>query len=228
MDKAARYRNEFYLVDGDLDELVHRDTPKDYRLYRLPRYDIESFLVEEAAIAAIAEEQEPRRNVEYYIDRIKFEEWQRNVIDLVDRLVACFAVLHVLERETSDGGANIGRFVEGDECLPDSGKIDRYIDLMCVDQTIITEEEFRQKLLVTLKNMGRTYPQRLRWISGKQILLPLVIRLLRRETRRNVSLDSLRFRLVGYCELVGLRDLKKRVLRLRSVTPRQSNDSNSQ
>ena len=37
---------EFYLIDGDFDELLERACPIDSKFYRLQRYDIESYLVE--------------------------------------------------------------------------------------------------------------------------------------------------------------------------------------
>ena len=69
---------EFYLVDGDFDELIGRALPDDHRLYRLPRYDIESYLVEPYAIAMIAEEQHPRQTSDYYLGQMNFNEWQEN------------------------------------------------------------------------------------------------------------------------------------------------------
>jgi DNA-binding Lrp family transcriptional regulator len=38
-------REEFYLVDGDFDELLNREVPSDRAFFSLSRYDIESFLL---------------------------------------------------------------------------------------------------------------------------------------------------------------------------------------
>ena len=51
-----------------------------------------------------------------------------------------------------------------------------------------------------------------RWISGKHIWLPLLCRVLATATERQVSLDSLRFRLIGHGSLASLDELKQQVI----------------
>ena len=54
---------EFYLVDGDFDGLLGRQSPNSHVFFRLRRYDIESYLVEEAAVCTVAEEERPRESL---------------------------------------------------------------------------------------------------------------------------------------------------------------------
>ena len=100
---------EFYLIDGDFDELLEVTLPKDCRLYRLPRYDIESFLVDPTAISAIAEEQKPSQSAEHYRRQLDFERWQIQLVDDIQPLIGCYVVLQEL-RVSSTQGRSIERF----------------------------------------------------------------------------------------------------------------------
>ena len=204
-------RVEFYLIDGDFDDLLEVTLPKDYRLYRLPRYDIESFLVDPTAISAIAEEQNPRQSAEHYRCLLNFEQWQIQLVDDIQPLIACYVVLQEL-KIGSPQGRNIERFVLGSGNLPDTNKIRDFVRQNRSTQDILSEQEFDQKLEAILPKMGKCVRERLRWVSGKDILLPLVVRYLKRETGTNVSLDSLRFRLAGYCDFDDLLELRERLL----------------
>ena len=203
---------EFYLVDGDFDELVGRILPEAQHFYRLPRYDIESFVIEPYAICVIAEEQNPQRNVADYERNINFEQWQQEMVEAVTRLIACFALLHAIQGLPQSSRPHIERFVSGNNDLPEVSKIDEYICRTCVEQNVLTEDEFNIQLQSMLDKIGYSLADRLRWISGKNILLPLLIRRLRRVTQRSITLDSLRFRLIGHCQFASLSELRQRVI----------------
>ena len=100
----------------------------------------------------------------------------------------------------------------GNSNLPDTNKIREFVRQNRSDQDILSEQEFDQRLEAILLRMGKCVRERLRWVSGKDILLPLVVRYLKRETGTNVSLDSLRFRLAGYCDFDDLLELRERLL----------------
>jgi len=68
-------RPEFFLVDGDFDEILRRPYPSESNFYRLPMYDIESFLIDETAICLIAEEQAPDVAAEMHRDDLQISEW---------------------------------------------------------------------------------------------------------------------------------------------------------
>ncbi len=207
----ARGAREFYLVDGDFDELIGIDSPDHHRFYRLPRYDIESFLVEPDAIATIAEEENPDHSADHYKDEMDFREWQRSLTKSVAPMVACLVLLQQLQISPQQG-RKIQRFTSGNNDLPDVGKI---CDFVCVNresQSHLTEEQFDRRVESIVEQMGPSPSQLLRWISGKDILLPLVIRQLNRATGAgSVSLKSLRFRLVAHCQFDSLSELKQRV-----------------
>ena len=90
-------RREFYVVDGDFDELIGMPHPNSAFFYRLHRYDIESYLVEETAICAIAQEQSPRLTLDEYRDSLRVGIWVSEVVEASAPLAACAALLQQLD-----------------------------------------------------------------------------------------------------------------------------------
>ena len=201
---------EFYLVDGDFDELIGQTLPYDDRFYQLNNYDIENYLVESTAIVNVAEEQNPKHSAAYYKRRLDAETWKVQLAARVERLIACFAVLHKL-RLVPESRAHIERFMSGHDDLPDSTKITAFIDESSNAQQKVCAIEFDELLNCMEIKMRGDGSEKLRWVSGKNILLPLVVRQLRNHTGTNITLISLRFRLMKHCQFPGLADLKQRV-----------------
>lgn len=207
---------EFYLVDGDFDELIGVSIPSHFRLYRLPRYDIENFLVEPKAVAAVAQEQHPKLGTDHYLKKLDFQRWQDSLAKRICRLIACHALLQTLKCSPRGAGSSILRFTSGNDNLPNEDEISRYINDHCNGQSELTTDEFDRELQDLVGRMGTSSAQILRWASGKKVILPLIICFLKSETSQNISLDSLRFRLVGFCRLDGLSELRDIVLRFHS------------
>jgi hypothetical protein len=182
-EKAGKLSNEFYMVDGDFDELLARSIPKHRRFHRLSRYDIESYLIEEFAIYTLAEENNPRLRIPEYKKLIRFHAWYGEVVDAVCRLVACAVIMQLLAPTESDTAPSIERFVTGKKVLPEPDLIEAHITKMRSLQSQITDGEFEKRLSRMLNKMGRSRTKRLRWISGKKIFLLLLIRVLKNGTR---------------------------------------------
>lgn len=202
-------KKEYYVVDGDFDELLDVPAISDEFFYRLPRYDIEGFLLEEIALCHVAREQTPKRGISEYSDSFEFDIWLNQIIELITELVACNALLHQIRVSHASG---IDRFILPGSIFPDPVEIKNYVETMRSGQSTLSFEEFDSRIEALTQRMGPSLTERTRWVSGKNILLPLAIRLLRRETQKSIALDSLRFRLSNYCELSSLDEFRDRVL----------------
>lgn len=206
---GAPLPREFYLVDGDFDELVGRTCPNSNLFYRLPRYDMESFLIEEHPICVIAEEEAPHTNAVKFRDLLQVRPWETEVVNASVRLAACVALLQELDDRRTEISQSIEQYVSGNENIPDKAIIESQIARVRATQTVVEHQEFDTLLEQMVARMGMSNRERRRWISGKNILVPLMTRLLRQHTRRNVQKESLCFRLAKNCdfsELAGLRD----------------------
>ena len=203
---------EFYVVDGDFDDLLGRAIPASDYLYRLTQYDIENFLVEEEAICTIAEEDAPRRSVIEYRDLLQISSWMSDVVEASVRFTACAALLQLLDERSAAVARSISRFAPGHDCIPDGAMIESHIAKIREDQSAVDDQEFDRQLQQMIERMGDSQAEQIRWVSGKRILIPLVIKLVRQHARNNISAESLCFRLAKFCEFQGLADLRDRIL----------------
>ena len=210
------YTHEFYLLDGDFDELLGRHISTHPRLYRLSRYDIEGFIVEREAVAHVAQQENPRKNFEDYMLTLQCDQFLHDISISVQRLIACFVLLRKLGVSTPGGRSSIDRFVADSGILPDEDKIGEFVKLARQAQTLLDDEEFDFELEQIRNQMGHSHSQIRRWISGKDVVLPLIGRLLRREAGYNLRLESLRFRLLEFCELDELAHLRMRIVEIYS------------
>ena len=186
---------EFYVVDGDFDELISKPYSDSPLLYRLRRCDIESYLVEETAICTVAQEQAPNSSIAEFKGLLKLEQW--------------VALLQELNDRETRFSQSIEQNMRDDPILPDASTIRYYIGRAASEQTAVDAEEFYNLLEAMIQRIGISYPEQIRWISGKHILIPLVIRLLR--LKGSLRKETFCFRLAKLCEFPGLIELMERI-----------------
>ena len=205
---------EFYLVDGDFDEILGIEFSDSIYSYRLRKYDIESYLVEEFAVCTLAVEEAPQVTIAQYQQMLNLKDWVSDVVDATIRLVACAAVLRELDQCNLRMSTNIERFFSDSNALPDVSLIENEISRLKEAVLVIEPAEFDIRLQTMLERMGNTLEDRLRWISGKDIFIPLIIKLLRQQMRRgrNLSKESVCFRLAKNCTFEELNELRDRIL----------------
>ena len=200
------------MVDGDFDELINEPVSNGRFFYRLRRYDIESYLVEETAVCTVAQEQSPSSSITNLKSSLKLDEWVIEVVEASVDIAACAALLQELNDRETLFSQSIEQHLGSDLILPDASTIQGDIGRVANDQTSVETEEFYKLLEGMIKRIGMSHPERLRWISGKHILIPLIIRLLRSKTKSNLKKESLCFRLAKYCEFPGLVELRDLIL----------------
>ncbi len=224
MRYLPKSRLEFYLVDGDFDELIGRSCPVDNQFYRLKQYDIESFLLEEKALVSLAEEESPRKRKKLHKKELQVCSWKIGVVDSSARLIACAALLQEIGERQTKLSLNADRYRMGDDIFPDKSIIDLEINRVSKEQSAVSPEEFHARLDEMICRLGQSHSDRLRWISGKRMLIPLAMRLLRKQTGSNLERESLCFRLAKFCEFPGLTELRNRISLL--VSPAAREDDN--
>ena len=204
-------RREFFLIDGDYDELLGYTIPESKVLYRLHRYDIESYLIEETAICTIAEEESPWSTSAQYQKLLAIDRWMTTVMDSAIRLAGCVALLQELGSSQAGISQSIERYVDKSSGLPDEAKIEEQIAKVMASGTFKGHGAPEDLLEEMVHRMGKCSRERGRWISGKDILIPLLIKLLQRNIKRPLAKESLCFRLAKHCEFPELADLRDRI-----------------
>ena len=205
-------RPEFYVVDGDFDELINRQSSGSTNFYKLRRYDIESYLMEETAICTVAQEQSPSVSLAVFKSSLQIDNWVSEIVGASIRLAACAALLQELDDRRTRISQSIERYIGLNPILPDESAIQSCIDRVAYEQGCVEPAQFYDLLESMTKRMGTSQSEHVRWISGKHILIPLVIRLLKSKGSANLSKDSLCFRLAKHCDFGGLVELRDRIL----------------
>ena len=211
-NKAQNGKPEFFLVDGDFDELLALAPPDSAYFYRLTLYDIESYLVEENALCILAQEEHPTIAVEKYKELFQIDSWMAQVVAVSTRLVACAALLQEHEETQTGISLTVERYISGGQILPDESLIDHHIGQVRTAQSIGDAATFDCLLDNMITRMGGSKEERMRWISGKDIVVPLAMRMLRMHTARSLNKESFCFRLAKHCELPRLAGLRARIL----------------
>ena len=203
---------EFFLVDGDFDELLGIPCPRDAHFYRLMRYDIEAFLIDDDALCAIAQAESPRTSAAEYAGLLQVQQWVSQVVAISIRLSAAAALWQELNIRRPRFQHSIDRHIKPSTAIPDPDSIQHYIDEMKSQQSVISIEEFDQRLEAMVSRMGTTEDGHRKWVSGKYILIPAAMRLLNMYGSRRFDKESFCFRLGIICDLTDLADLRERML----------------
>ena len=201
---------EFFLVDGDFDEILGITCPTDPNFFRLARYDIENYLVEENALSLILQEEMPNITAEDHRKSLDIDAWVIDAITKSVRLAAAAALWRQLGIEYPRFPQSIEQHAQG--TLPATDSIEDQITQSKSTQHAVREQRFDELLSGMIGRMGSSPLDQRKWISGKHILIPLAMRLIRTQTRRQLEKESLCFRLVGKCEFPELDDLRNRIL----------------
>ena len=160
----------------------------------------------------MAEEESPRLNANEYRSLLCVDTWTAQVVDATLPLSACAALLQDLEDAETQVSQSIEQYVSGNAVLPDRSKIDSCVQRIRADQTVVDQQEFDRLLEQMMHRMGVSNSDRIRWVSGKHIRIPLLTRLLRKHARCSLRKDSLCFRLATKCEFPDLMELRERII----------------
>jgi hypothetical protein len=205
---------ELFVVDGDFDEILGISPPTSPHFYRLSKYDIEGFVLEENALCVLAAEQDTAKNATDHAKDLQFTHWISNIVGITLRLAAVAALIMKLGIPSDGFAQSITRHAQGNRTVPDAQSVNDYIQTFKANQTTLGDEDFDQRLTEMLDVMKVLDPNGLRWISGKHILLPLAIKKLNQLSRQQLTTESLAMRLAKQCDFAELDDLRVRIITL--------------
>ena len=200
-----------FIVDGDFDLVRGDPRPKIDGLIRLNVYCIENLLICEKAISKILSE-ELNISLEVAYKRLGFQKWTKELEEPLVQLFAAYALsnLHLPSRPTISRGID-------KMCHPRRKKIhlkfapelvQNHINEIRCELSKKIGSEKTDKLFKTIlsRSEGRSRP--LDTVSGKSILLPLLLIHLQKLSC-NIKKTTLRNRLASFCSTEGLDDLAK-------------------
>jgi hypothetical protein len=202
-DTEASERPRIYVIDGDLDLLTGAPTPNVPRLHRLAVYSVENLLFCGRACVELAVESRPATSREALEAELSFEAFCAALDGLV-ALFVTYAAVAVIDSSLATAGVNVMTLCTDGPKGPvlSADKVDtRKSALASAMAAVGRLEEFvglRAKIELRLPANPR---ERLRFVSGKTYLMPLLYHHLRRTAEFKGTGDQLKTRLARYADL---------------------------
>ncbi|MGO4266140.1 MULTISPECIES: DUF4435 domain-containing protein [unclassified Stenotrophomonas] len=181
-DQGERARKAVYIVDGDFDVLCSVDHPGFKRLYRLDRYSIENYLLDENALLKILDEEVLDRDERQIGALLEYHSWMSKLATSIRRLTVAAAV-----GKRRSCGVPVVNFPISEICSTECGSVDDAKIEARIDRIRRGVEarcemgEFDRDCCDIENNFPANDP--LSWVlrhtPGKTILFPLLRRRLR-------------------------------------------------
>ena len=214
-DQAEGGRRRVYVIDGDLDLSCKRDTKKLSRLFRLPRYCIENYLVDGMAAASVLARESDFEDEEAVALRLKFDEWLVDISGPLKRLFLAFSVASILVPRMKTVSVGHSKIVKSD-----SGVVERMlVESMIVDVRNSVDLEHGHgafdEAFNRLEYEHRMKPDVeycLHFVSAKSFLLPLLKMRMNKVVRINRAMSLLKVNLAEFCDATELSGILSRAV----------------
>lgn len=208
-DQGKRNRPAVYIVDGDLDYLTGVAQPSLQRFYRLKRYCIENYFVDESAWVEVLNEEVVSHDREEIKRILDFENWISRLAVGLKPLVIASAVTRVKQCGLPNVNIPISHLCSCESGDVDQGKIlAKVAELKTATDTrygvgvFDTDADQVSRRLSSGGAAGL-----LAHVSGKSLLFPLVKRRSKTLFRFSHNDATLRLRLSMRCDVSELADI---------------------
>ena len=175
-NQVSTGRKKVYIIDGDL-HMLNGDIPNHLRgLYVLPRYCVENYLFSETAICETADEEEPEIDLSTIQSTLNFDNWVSDNENLLLELFIIYAICfkHIPKEQTV--GYKVSKLCSSNTGVVCPTKIETKIqELKSKLITFFGEERLNTEIEAIRERIRDTDKKLLRFVSGKDYLLPLLV-----------------------------------------------------
>jgi uncharacterized protein DUF4435 len=210
-------RKRIYIVDGDL-YLINGNDEKSFGLnglFVLPRYCIENYLIEESAIIEVYYRIDPELDRIQIQSQLDFENWisvnENRLVSLFIIYALCnkYSIKGTVSYKVSKLFANQGQ-ARGEICeIKNKSRIEE-LSKTLVDK--IGQVRFDQEKKELEERIFKVSDKMIKFVSGKDYLLPLLIDKVKHFVKGNASTLSVKIGLAEYCDIKELSELKRFVI----------------
>lgn len=208
-DQGSRNKARLYIIDGDLYLLSGEEDPLDYEgLFVLPRYCIENHLLCSSALLSIMDEEEAEKSLEELESLFDYPLWVNDVKDDLLSLFIEYAVAKKIAPTLQTVAYGYSDLISCNTGKVDTTKVNTRI--LALRESIIsltnlelyneTKEFISSKVTLDEKSL-------LSFVSGKDILLPLLMLRFKRLVKTNSPNLALKMRIANVCNLESMADL---------------------
>jgi hypothetical protein len=202
-------RKKVYIVDGDFHILNDSTAPSLNGLFVLPRYCVENYLFCENAICQTADEEECEMEIDQIKATIDFDSWltenESLLLDLFIVYAICFK--HIPHEQTV--GYKVSKLCNSNSGVVNPEKVKaRKDDLTVKLINHFGEERLNTEIEIIKERIKEKDKKLLRFVSGKDYLLPLLITRLQSFLRFPSNSIAVRLRLAKKANADELKEVE--------------------
>jgi len=203
-DQEEGQRLRLYIVDGDLELLTGCNPSGLRRLFVLDRYSIENYLVDHSAIVSLLNEEDVEQRLEEIERAFAFDDWVQSNEQELFELFLLYAIAKQRCSEFPTTSFPVKRLISSDLGIVDRAKIairkqevERYLQKTVSPQLLDETKE------AIARHVSRDQRSKLRFVSGKDLMLLLLVRM-RRTTKLRADNEVIKQRLAMKCDVSEL------------------------
>jgi hypothetical protein len=202
--RFTRYAPCLFIIDADWDLLLRVEAPKIKDLYRLSCYCSENLLVCEKASIEIGFESASDDTRSAVQKAIGFAGWRKNVATMLFPLFVRYAVVHRFGLPIETASYHVLRLCDGKSPKRGLSKSKVAARLSEVESQIlahISRKQMKEAEKEIRTSAGKGVGDKLRYISGKTYLFPLLVLHLKQVTRLRDAEAALTVRFARHSDL---------------------------
>ena len=192
-DQATDGRRKLYIIDSDFDLLIGRRKPNLKHLYRLRSYCLENYLLQEDSLVDVVTTLKPSISEADVRTTLNYEDWLQRNSNCLRRIFVCYALAEQLELGIATVSQNSIPLLESLSNSHDYCPSKVFVRTLHIYRESVRRSPAGQRREVyrALKaKSGKVSVSR--YVSGKDYMLPIVLRCLRSMFRIQQSKDALR------------------------------------
>lgn len=202
-------RKRVYIIDGDFYILNGNDRNDLKGLFILPRYCIENFFFDEDAIARTAYEEDAEMEINEIIDGLAFNDWFEKNEKLLLELFIIYAICFKNIPSEQTTGFKVTKLCSSNTGIVCPYKIEsRITDLRTKLIAHYGVDRLEIEILAIKDRIKEKDKKLLRFVSGKDYLLPLMITRLQSFLKFSPNNTTLRIRLAMKSEVDELKSIE--------------------
>lgn len=201
-------RIRLYVVDGDLDLLTGAIVPDYKGLLSLARYCVENFLIQENAIAEILDDEELKKSKEQILEEFGFDDW----ITTNEEILFNLFVEYALVKKHCSNEPTVSYSVHKLAIPKEWGVVDiekTNLRIETMSTSVINEIGQERYDLEKREIIERAKPfwssKLIKYVSGKDYILPLAIMRMKKITKFDVNSKVLKVRLAKKADVEELK-----------------------
>ncbi|WP_066496922.1 DUF4435 domain-containing protein [Abyssisolibacter fermentans] len=214
-------RREIYIIDGDLyllsgeDNTIFADIEELDKLFTLPRYCIENFLISENSLIDILDEEDTVKHRDDIMSKLNYSEWKIKNNELFKKLYIEYAICKKEIKYIPTIGYGINKLVSCGEGELDPKKVDdRIRDLQKQIISKIGNDRYKNARKFVEESIRYEDEFMLYYVSAKDHLLPLLYPRLNGITKLNCPKDTYLIKFAKRLDKEKLNDLLEFVSKL--------------